>query len=57
MLWLATMYVTNTEMALVPLALTVFIKGFSVFLVGDIAKLVLAVLAFPAVWKWVARNR
>ena len=57
LLWLATMYVTNTEMALVPLALTVFIKGFSVFLVGDIAKLVLAVLAFPAVWKWVARNR
>ena len=57
MLWLATMYVTNTEMALVPLALTVFIKGFSVFLVGDIAKLVLAVLAYPAVWKWVARNR
>lgn len=57
MSWLAIMYASNTDLAGMAIVSSVLIKGFSLFLVGDLAKLALAMLAFPAAWKWVARNR
>lgn len=57
MLWLSYMFASNTDLAGMALASTVFIKGFSLFLIGDLAKIILAVVAFPAAWKFVNRKK
>ena len=56
-LWLGYMYAANTDFAGTALVSVVAIKGFAHFLIGDALKLGLALLAFPAAWRWVQRNR
>ena len=56
-IWLGYMYATNTDIAGTALVSVVANKGFAHFLIGDGLKLLLALLAFPAAWRWVQRNR
>ena len=55
--WLSYMYSANTDLVGAALLATVATSGFLVFLVGDAIKLALAVVAFPAAWKWVGGRK
>ena len=57
LMWLGYMYAANTDFAGTALLSVVAIKGFVLFLVGDGLKLVLAMVAFPAAWRWLQQSR
>lgn len=57
LMWLGYMYAANTDFAGTALLSVVAIKGFVLFLVGDGLKLVLAMVVFPAAWRWLQQSR